>query len=83
MMNKRHSTVRSIIVLGTLAITLAGCGGGGGGGGGTSSPPPPPPPVSVTYTLELTDLALTDRQTGTAVSVTGLPVSGALATRNQ
>ena len=53
MMINRHSTVRSIIVLGTLAITLAGCGGGGGG------------------------------QTSTPVTITGLPVSGAVATRNQ
>jgi hypothetical protein len=80
---KRHTT--SIPALAALALLLSACGGGGGGSGGSSgggNPPPPPPPSSVTYTVSLTDVTLTDRQTSSAVSETGLPVSGAVATRS-
>jgi len=71
------------LALAALALMLAACGGGGGGGGDGGNPPPPPPPsAGVTYSLELTGLSLSDRQAAGAVSPTGLPVSGAVATRN-
>ncbi len=74
---------RSLLVVSLVVLTgvLAACGGGGGGGGGGVTPPPPPPPSSVTYSLELTAVTLTDRQTGADVSATGLPIRGAVATR--
>lgn len=82
MTNQRKNRSLLVASLGILAGALAGCGGGGGGGGnGGVTPPPPPPPSSVTYSLELTAVTLTDRQTGADVSATGLPVSGAVATR--
>ena len=67
------------LVLGALAMTAGACGGGGGGGsdsGGVT------PPAAVTYSVTLTEITLTDRQTDTAVAATGLPLSGAVATRN-
>lgn len=76
-MNRR---TRNGYFLAVLALTLAACGGGGGGDSGGN--PPPPPPASETYTLELSGLALRDRQTGSAVAPTGLPVGGAVATRS-
>lgn len=77
-MNKRNRNSLAV-----LALMLAACGGGGGGGdSGGNPPPPPPPPASETYTLELSGLVLSDRQTASAVTPTGLPVSGAVATRN-
>lgn len=80
MMTKQRIN-RSLVVasLGVLVGALAACGGGGGGDGGVT--PPPPPPSSVTYSLELTTVTLTDLQTGADVPATGLPVSGAVATR--
>lgn len=63
--------------------TLTACGGGGGGGDSGPPPPPPPPPSSVSYTLELSAVTLTDRQTGVVVPESGLPIAGATATRNQ
>ena len=80
MTNQRKNRSLLVASVGILAGALAGCGGGGGNGGVTP-PPPPPPPSSVTYSLELTVVTLTDRQTGADVSETGLPVSGAVATR--
>ena len=78
-MNRRKRNGYSLAV---LALTLAACGGGGGGGdSGGNPPPPPPPPASETYTLELSGLGLSDRQTASTVIPTGLPVSGAVATR--
>lgn len=81
MTNQRKNRSLLVASIGILAGALAGCGGGGGNGGATPPPPPPPPPSSVTYTLELTVVTLTDRQTGADVAETGLPVSGAVATR--
>jgi len=82
MIKQRKNRLLLVASLGILAGALAACGGGGGGDSGvTPPPPPPPPPSSVTYTLELTAVTLTDRQTGADVSATGLPVSGAVATR--
>lgn len=81
-MKRRNRNGYSLAV---LALTLAACGGGGGGGdsgGNPPPPPPPPPPASETYTLELSGLGLSDRQTASAVTPTGLPVSGAVATRD-
>ncbi|MEX0708272.1 MAG: hypothetical protein WD078_09935 [Woeseia sp.] len=82
-MNRRTRNGYSLAV---LALALAACGGGGGGGGGGdpggNPPPPPPPPASETYTLELSGLGLRDRQTASAVTPTGLPVSGAVATHD-
>jgi len=77
-MNRR---IPGTVSLAILVLALAACGGGGGGDGG-NPPPPPPPPSAVTYTVELTGLSLSDRQTASAVAPTGLPVSGAVATRN-
>ena len=83
-MNQRRLIgFRRLTGLALATLLLAGCGGGGGGGGGGGNPPPPPPPPqAVTYTLEVTDLSLTDLQTGRTVDETGLPVSGATASRN-
>jgi hypothetical protein len=77
MTNQRKNRLLLGAIVGLLAGALAGCGGGGGNGGVT----PPSPTSSVTYTLELTVVTLTDRQTGADVSETGLPISGAVATR--
>jgi len=79
MTNERKNQSLLLTSLGMMAVALAACGGGGGGGGGGVTPPPPP--GSITYSLELTAVTLTDRQTGATVSATGLPVSGATATR--
>lgn len=67
-----------IILVVSVVVILNACGGGGGGGSGVT---PPPPPATVNYTVTLTDMTLTDRQTNGAVATTGLPVSGATATR--
>jgi len=40
---KSTSATSSLFLLGSLLLSLAGCGVGGGGGG---TPPPPPPPAS-------------------------------------
>ena len=80
MTNQRKNRSLPVASLCILAGALAACGGGGGTDG-APPPPSPPPPSSVTYSLELTEITLTDRQTGADVSETGLPVSGAVATR--
>ncbi len=83
-MTHRHlTTIRRSTCLSLITVLLAACGGGGSGGGGGNGNPPPPPPQAVTYTLEVTDVSLTDLQTGRTVDGTGLPVSGATASRNQ
>lgn len=69
-----------ILSLGFSAAVLSACGGGGGGGGG-GGVTPPPPPSTVTYTLDLTAVTLTDMQTGAEVVETGFPLSGAVATQ--
>lgn len=78
---QRASRSLLVVILGILSGALAACGGGGGGGDGGVTPPPPPPPSSVTYSLELTAVTLTDGRTGSDVVETGLPVRGAVATR--
>jgi len=81
MTNQPKNRSLLVVSLGILAA-LSACGGGGGNGAVTPPPPPPPPPPSsVTYSLELAAATLTDRQTGADVAETGLPVSGAVATR--
>jgi len=81
-MTKRHNMkLASATTLAAMATFLAACGGGGGGGdGGVINPPAPP--ASVTFTLALTDISLTDLQTNTSLVATGLPIDGAVATRN-
>ena len=69
-------------LLAALLLTACGGGGGGGGGGGTTPPPPPPPPPATTYSVSLTGVVLTDRQTDDTVIAAGLPIDGATATRS-
>lgn len=73
-------TGKIIAVILVSATLASGCGGGsggsdndnGGGGGTTAS----------TYTVDLTTIEMTDGRTGQPVSPTGLPISGAIVTRN-
>ena len=76
-------TLRPVVTSLFATLLLAACGGGGGGGGGSTSPPPPapPPPASVSYTVTLTSVTVTDRQTTDSVHPTGFPIGGATATR--
>ena len=80
--NKRY--LRSIGLPATLlaVLLLTACGGGGGGGGGGGTTPPPPPPPATTYSVSLTGIVLTDRQTDDTVVADGLPIDGATATRS-
>lgn len=64
------------------SFLLSACGGGGGDSGSDGPPPPPPPPTATTYTLQLTDANLQDTRSNTTIDPTGLPVTGATATRN-
>lgn len=69
---------KHVIAAALISVLLAGCGGGGGGDGGGTVPPPPP---AATFTLELTAMTIDDTRTGAAVVATGLPVSGATASK--
>ncbi len=85
---KRLPRTTRLPILGFVLLSLAACGGGGGGGngggnnGGGGGVTPPPPPASQTYSVALTGVTLTDRQTDDAVAPSGLPIAGATATRN-
>ena len=74
------TSIQRLAILAAIAFGLAGCGGGGGGGGDVVTPPPPPPPT-FTYSVELVDLDMTDLRDNSAIDATGLPVAGAVATR--
>ena len=57
---------------------LTACGGGGGGAG--PQPPPPPTNTSTTHVVTVTGIELRDARFGDAISVTGLPLTGATVT---
>lgn len=69
-----------VLALAMYCGILSACGGGGGSG--DDGDPPGPPPVGETFSLRLTDLELSDTLAGQQVTVTGLPLDGATATRN-
>ncbi len=70
-------TGRLIVNAVSILLLAAGCGGGGGDG----NPPPPPPPSGLSYTVQLTSVSLVDTRAGVDVDPSGLPVTGATATR--
>ena len=77
------STIRKSARLFTatgIAMLVSACGGGGGSdeGGGNV----PPPTAARSYSVQLVDAGLEDSLTGLDVEASGLPVSGATATRD-
>ncbi|NOX69122.1 MAG: hypothetical protein GXP15_08040 [Gammaproteobacteria bacterium] len=68
-------TGRLMINAVSILLLAAGCGGGSGDGN------PPPPPTGVSYTVQLTSVSLVDTRAGVDVDSSGLPITGATATR--